>query len=39
MLTFSEQILTATIWILTSAGLFFGLRGALRRRGKRKEQR
>lgn len=37
MLTFTEMILNVTIWVLTAAGLFFGIRGILRRRkrGKR----
>lgn len=39
MLTFSEHILTATIWILTAAGLFFAIRAMCRRRRTRKEQR
>lgn len=37
MLTFSEIIVTLTIWVLTAAGLFFGLRAAWLRR-KNKEQ-
>jgi hypothetical protein len=32
MVTSSEIVVTATIWILTSVGGFFGLRGAVRRK-------
>ena len=38
MLTFSEIVVTLTIWVLTAAGLFFGLRAVWRRR-KNKAQR
>jgi hypothetical protein len=34
-MTHSELIVTGLIWILTAAGLFFGLRATLRRRRKR----
>lgn len=36
MLTFSEIVLTFTIWLLTAAGCFFGVRGYRRRRRKLK---
>lgn len=32
MHTFSEIAVTVTIWVLTAAGSYFGLRAALRRR-------
>lgn len=32
MLTVSEIAVTATIWVLTATGGFFGIRAALRRR-------
>ena len=32
MLTISEIAVTATIWVLTAAGLFFGIRAAWRRK-------
>jgi hypothetical protein len=32
MLTTSETAVTATIWVLTAAGGFFGTRAALRRK-------
>jgi len=35
MLTFSEIVVTITIWVLTAAGLFFGLRAVWRRRKNR----
>ncbi|MDD2851074.1 MAG: hypothetical protein PHY09_04135 [Desulfuromonadaceae bacterium] len=35
MLTTTEIAVTATIWVLTTAGLFFGIRGVLRRMEKR----
>jgi hypothetical protein len=38
MLSFSETILNATIWSLTLAGLFFGIRGTLRKRRRKKEK-
>ena len=38
MLTAGEIVVTATIWVLTAAGGFFGLRGAGRRkRGKNRD--
>ncbi len=36
MITTSEIIATATIWLLTAAGVFFGLRAAWRRRKPRR---
>ncbi len=40
MLTTSESAVTITIWVLTSAGTFFGTRAAWRRRvQKRAEKR
>ena len=35
MLTISEIAVTITIWVLTSAGCFFGIRAMLRRRKQR----
>ena len=32
MFTSSEIVVTATIWVLTAAGGFFGVRAALRRK-------
>ena len=32
MLTISEIAVTATIWVLTAIGCFFGIRAAIRRR-------
>ncbi len=32
MLTSSEIVVTATIWVLAAAGGFFGIRAALRRK-------
>ena len=37
MLTTSEIIATATIWVLTSAGVFFGTRAAMRKRKKKSD--
>jgi hypothetical protein len=37
MSPFTTWILNLTIWTLTAAGLFFGLRGWLRRRTERKK--
>jgi len=37
MLSFSEIVVTLTIWVLTAAGLFFGLRAAWRRRKNKKQ--
>lgn len=39
MLTTSETILLLIIWGLTAAGLFFGIRGTLRRRRRASQQR
>lgn len=36
MLTISEIAVTITIWVLTAAGCFFGVRATLRRRKQRK---
>ena len=38
MLTFSETVVTLTIYVLTAAGLFFGLRAAWRSRRQRKDE-
>lgn len=35
MMTISEIAVTITIWVLTAAGCFFGIRAALRRRKER----
>lgn len=32
MFTASEVVVTATIWVLTAAGGFFGIRAAVRRK-------
>jgi hypothetical protein len=39
MMTFSETIVTITIWALTLAGSFFGLRAAWRRRARKRQAR
>lgn len=38
MTTTSEIAVTVTIWILTAAGMFFGLRAAWRRRKQRRAE-
>lgn len=38
MLTFSETVLTLTIWVLAACGFFFALRGCRRRRREGKER-
>ena len=38
VLTFTELILNICVWVLTAAGLFFGIRAALRRRKQRKRR-
>ena len=35
MITTSEYAVTITIWVLTLAGIFFGGRAVLRRRGRK----
>lgn len=36
MLTSSELVATAAVWLLLAIGVFFGLRAAWRRRGSRR---
>lgn len=38
MHTISEVAVTATIWVLTAAGTFFGSRAALRKKKLRREE-
>lgn len=34
MITFSEMVATGTIWVMTAAGIYFGLRSVYRRRNR-----